>query len=85
MLQLEKIKPAGVQTYLCKNVPEEFSKLNISLASNITKGHLVAYQWDCLPSQSDLIDNLIDILGQAALGIWLVWYNNDQLFKLASG
>ncbi|MDM8549389.1 DUF559 domain-containing protein [Desulfobacterales bacterium HSG2] len=48
----------------------------------MAKGHLVTYQWNRLPSQSDLIDNLLDILAQAALGMWPLWYNNDQLFKL---
>ncbi len=82
MLSLDKIKPDSIQTYLCENVAGELSKLGISLGSNMTKGHLVTCQWERLPSQSGLIDNLLDILAQAALGIWPAWYNNNRLFKL---
>jgi hypothetical protein len=37
MLHLENINPPVVQTYLCENVSDEFSKLNIDLRSKRTQ------------------------------------------------
>lgn len=70
-MHLETIQPSVVQTYLCKNVADEFSKLKIDVRSKKIEGHVLA--------QSQFIDTLLDILSQAALDIWPHWYNNDQL------
>jgi very-short-patch-repair endonuclease len=74
---LTKIAPGEVQTFLCAQVLDTLSQLDVA---DIDNRRLVVQMWETLPQPGQLTTDILQTLAEAAYGIWPEWYNQDELF-----
>lgn len=74
---LTKISPGEVQTFLCAQVLDTLSQLEVTGNGD---RRLIVQVWDKLPQPNQLIRDILQTLAEVAYGIWPAWYSRNESF-----
>ena len=77
---ITQIPTSEVQTFLCADVNEAISQLDISPWSGPASIELVTQTWENLPSHEYLLDDILRSLAQVTLAVWPSWYGGKITF-----
>ena len=66
-----------MRTFICEDVSEELSSIELFQVDNDTELKIVAYSWQNLLEIDKIIEDFLLILARISFELWPVWYNKE--------
>ncbi|CAN2040791.1 DUF559 domain-containing protein [Candidatus Magnetomoraceae bacterium gMMP-15] len=76
-----KIQPGKVRTFICSDVSEELSSIDLSYIDQNNDFKIVTLTWQGLPGINSIINDILKSLAKISLEIWPSWYNDKVSFN----
>jgi very-short-patch-repair endonuclease len=77
---LTQIRGGEVKTFLCTDVIEAISQLELYEVGSSIDGKIVVQAWEKLPEHEAVLENILHVLARVTLAIWPMWYGQEVAF-----
>ena len=77
---LAEIQPGEVKTFLCPDVIQALSQLELYQIDGDIDGKVVVQNWEKLPEHEAIIKEILQVFARVALAIWPMWYEQEIAF-----
>lgn len=80
---LNQIRGGEVKTFLCTDVTETISQLELYELGSSMDGKVVIQTWDQLPEHETVLEEILHVLARVTLAIWPMWYTQEVAFRFS--
>jgi very-short-patch-repair endonuclease len=77
---LTQIRGGEVQTFLCTDVIEAISQLELCEVCSSSDWKMVVQTWEKLPEHEVVLEDILHVLARVTLAIWPMWYGQEVAF-----
>lgn len=77
---LTQIRGGEVKTFLCTDVIEAISQLELYEVGSSIDGKVVVQTWEKLPEHETVLEEILHVLARVTLAIWPMWYGQEVAF-----
>jgi len=82
--RLQQIPVGEVRTLLCTDPREVLSSLELSSTDGSCDFRVAFQQWDTLPDQEKVVNDVLHILAEISFALWPSWYGQENLFHVSA-
>jgi len=76
-----QIPMGDVRVFLCPDVMEVLTGLELSRVTLPSALKVVAHTWDKLPDHSSVVKEVLTVLAKASHAVWPSWYGQENVFS----